>query len=237
MGGDPDLERSRAYALAAAHGGADVLEIGIPFSDPVADGPTIQAAGLRALTAGAKPLPVARMAGQVSREAGVPVALMTYYNPVVAPGEEAFVEEVASAGVAGLIVPDLPVEEALGLRDLCRAHGLDLILLATPATDAARVERIAGLSSGFLYLVSRYGVTGAKERLSQDLGALVQRARKVARGLPIAVGFGVSTRPQVEEVLALGADAAVVGSALVSLVAQWHSPKELEALVAKLKGP
>jgi tryptophan synthase alpha chain len=235
MGGDPDLGRSREYATACAAGGADVVEIGLPFSDPIADGPTIQAAAVRALERGTIPLEVLKVAGEVAAEASVPTAVMTYYNPIVALGEEKFASEAASAGVSGLIVPDLPLEESESLLEACRREGLDLIFLVTPATPSSRAAMIASKSSGFLYVVSRYGITGAREALTKDLGELVRRSKGAAKGLPVAVGFGISRPDHVRAVVDMGADAAVVGSAIVSRIAEGVPPGEVRSFVRSLR--
>lgn len=234
MGGDPNPRDSLGYARACAEAGADVIELGIPFSDPIADGPAIQGAARRALASGVTPAHVLGIAGDLAAT-GVPVVLMTYYNTIFVRGEEAFCRQAADRGVRGLIVPDLPLEEAEGLRGACGLHGLDLILLVTPATGEARARRIAEASRGFLYLVSRYGVTGAREELAPGLGDLVARMKAAAKGLPLAVGFGISGPAQVREVIAMGADAAVVGSALVELVARGRGPRELAAFVGALR--
>ncbi len=234
MGGDPDPGASLKYARACADGGADVVELGIPFSDPIADGPTIQGAAHRALAGGVTPGDVLGIAGEVAAS-GTPVVLMSYYNTIFVRGEEEFCRGAAARGVGGLIVPDLPLEEAGGLREACILQGLDLIFFVAPATGDARARRIAAASSGFLYLVSRFGVTGAREELARDVGGLVARMKAAARGLPLAVGFGISSAAQVREVLALGGDAAIVGSALVDLMARGASPGELEVRVAALR--
>ncbi len=210
------------------------MELGIPFSDPIADGPAIQGAAHRALAAGVTPGDVLGIAGEVAAS-GTPVVLMTYYNPIFVRGEEEFCRGAAARGVSGLIVPDLPLEEAGGLREACDVHGLDLIFLVAPATGDARARRIAAASSGFLYLVSRFGVTGVREELARDLGGLVARMKAAAGGLPLAVGFGISSAAQVREVRALGADATIVGSVLVDLVALGASPGELTARVGALR--
>lgn len=234
MGGDPDPKASLRYALGCVEGGADVVELGIPFSDPIADGPTIQAAAHRALASHVTANDVMGIATEV-KAAGVPVVLMTYYNIIFVRGEEEFCRGAAARGVDGLIIPDLPLEEAEGLREACGSHGLDLIFLVSPATGDGRARRIAAASGGFLYLVSRYGVTGAREELARDLEGLVARMKNAAGGLPLAVGFGISTPSQVRQVFALGGDAAIVGSALVDLVARGVSFADLARRINALR--
>jgi len=234
MGGDPDPRRSPEYLLAAAAGGADVLEIGIPFSDPVADGSTIQRAGVRALRAGTTPEAVLGVAAAVRREVNVPLVLMGYYNPILRFGEEEFVAAAAECGVDGLIVPDLPPEETGPLREATERHGLGLVFLVTPETQGDRARRIATSTRGFLYLVSRYGTTGERRGLPPDIMGLIGRFRDVA-DLPLAVGFGISRPEHVAAVIRAGADGAVVGSRLVREVEAGARPGELEATVRALK--
>ncbi len=235
MGGDPDPRRSPAYLAAAAAGGADLLEIGIPFSDPVADGPTIQRAGVRALRAGTTPETVLEIAAAVKRETGAPLVLMGYYNPILRFGEEEFCAAAAECGADGLIVPDLPPEEAVSLGEAAGRHGLGLVFLVTPETRDGRIGLIAAHTKGFLYLVSRYGTTGERDQVSSGLAALIGRVRDRAGGLPIAVGFGIARPEHVRAVVGAGADGAVVGSRLVRAVEEGAPPEALEGLVRELK--
>ncbi|HLF05864.1 MAG TPA: tryptophan synthase subunit alpha [Thermoplasmata archaeon] len=239
MGFDPDREKSLDYLEAAARGGADIIEIGVAFSDPIADGPTIQAAGMRALRSGSTPRGCIELARDLKSRVKVPVALMTYYNPIIRMGEEEFVRQAAKAGVDGLIVPDLPVDEAHSLRASTKKHDLDLIFLATPPTPDARLAEIARDCSGFLYLVSRYGTTGTRGEFGEGLPALVKRVKRVADsispGLPVAVGFGISTAAQVAEVIRDGADGAIIGSVLVDMIAQGARPSDVQKHVAELR--
>ncbi len=236
MGGDPDPQRSFDYLIAAAEGGADILEIGVPFSDPVADGPTIQAAGTRALRANANTQVVLELAKALGENTNTPLVLMSYYNTILAYGEGRFAAEAARHGVDGLIVPDLPPEEAMTLRQAARDGQLSLIFLATPETDEDRLKPIAQASDGFLYLVSRHGTTGVRERLPAGLASLIGRVRgALPEGLPLAVGFGLAAPQHIREVLDAGADGAVVGSKAVEQVAQGARPEELAAWVGKLK--
>ncbi len=211
--GDPSLEVTRALVEEAAARGADLIELGLPFSDPLADGPTIQRAGARALAAGvslAKLLPVvADLRGQVA----APLVLMTYLNPLHRYGLEAAARDLAQAGFAGLIVPDLPLEESGALQRTARAAGLDLVQLAAPTSGPERLRRIARASRGFVYLVALTGITGERAALPPDLVALIRDLRAVTTK-PICVGFGISTPAHVAEVVRY-ADGAIVGSAVV----------------------
>jgi tryptophan synthase alpha chain len=214
--GDPSLEVTRQLIEEAAARGADLIEIGLPFSDPLADGPTIQRAGARALAGGvslAKLLPVlAGFSGQVAP----PLILMTYMNPLHRYGLEAAAHDLAQAGVAGLIVPDLPIEESGPLGRAARAVGLDLVCLAAPTSGPARLRRIAQKTRGFVYLVPVTGITGERAGLPPELVALIRDLRAVTTK-PICVGFGLSTPRQVAEVVRY-AEGAIVGSAIVRLV-------------------
>jgi tryptophan synthase alpha chain len=212
--GDPSLAATEKIVLAAADAGADVIELGVPFSDPVADGPTIQRASERALRSGTTLAGVIRLVEKIRAHSDVPLVLFTYFNPILQMGLERFAKAAALAGVDGVLATDLTPEEAEEYRTTLQAHGLDTIFLAAPTSTDARLCQIAHASSGFLYLISRAGVTGAREALPPDLPALVRRTRKFT-SLPISVGFGISLPTHVT-VLGGIADAAVVGSALVS---------------------
>jgi len=212
--GDPSLPATLRFVLAAAQAGADVIELGIPFSDPLADGPTIQRASERALKAGTTLEAVINLVGQVRASSEVPLVLFSYYNPIFQMGLEKFASKASSAGADGVLVTDLTPEEADDHLRIMRAYHLDTIFLAAPTSDDQRLQKISAASSGFLYLISRTGVTGAKDALPDDLPSLVRRTRQCT-GLPIAVGFGISLPGHVS-VLGGLADAAVVGSALVS---------------------
>ncbi len=212
--GDPSLEASAKIALAAADAGADVIELGVPFSDPVADGPTIQRASERALRAGTNLAGVLGLVRKIRERSDVPLVLFSYYNPLLQMGIEKFAAAAAEAGADGVLATDLTPEESADYRAAMRAHNLDTIFLAAPTSTDERIEQIAKASSGFLYLISRTGVTGAREALPEELPSLVRRVRKFTK-LPIAVGFGISLPTHVT-VLGGIADAAVVGSALVA---------------------
>jgi tryptophan synthase alpha chain len=218
MGGDPDLAGSRAMALACAEGGADLLEIGMPFSDPIADGPTIQLAAERALAAGTTAAGVLRLAAEVRKRSDVPIALMGYVNPLLSYGEARFVADAARAGVDALILPDLPPEEAEGLAATAARAGIALVFLLAPTSTEARRKAACAAASGFLYFVSVTGVTGARKGgMPAGLPAQLAAVRALSP-VPVVVGFGVSEPAQAR---ALGklADGVVVGSAIVSRVA------------------
>lgn len=216
--GFPQLEATAPLVRALVAGGADLVELGMPFSDPLADGATIQRADYAALKGGVNTAFCLNTA-RALREQGleVPLLLMGYYNPILAYGPEQFVADASSAGIDGLIVVDLPVEESDELRGLCRAKGIDLVYLIAPTSGEERIEKVARLASGFVYCVSVAGVTGARGDLPAELPAFLARVRS-KMDLPLAVGFGISRREHVESVAAMGADAAVVGSAIIEVI-------------------
>jgi tryptophan synthase alpha chain len=224
--GDPSLERTPALVAALVRGGVDLVELGVPFSDPIADGPVIERASQRALRAGATLRGVLEVAARVRRESDVPLLLFTYLNPVLRYGFEALAKDAVQAGIDGLLLTDLSVEEAGPYVAAARARSLDTVFLAAPTSTPERLAVIAEHSSGFLYLVSRTGVTGERDSLSDSVAPLVAAARAVT-DLPLAVGFGIS-RP--EHVAAAGrlADAVVVGSAIVRLIEQHAGDPDLE---------
>jgi tryptophan synthase alpha chain len=212
--GDPSLDATLKFVLALEEAGADVIELGVPFSDPLADGPTIQRASERALKAGTTLARVLDLVHRIRKSSEVPLVLFSYYNPILQMGLEKFASAAATAGADGVLATDLTPEESEEYRRILGAHHLDTIFLGAPTSTDERLAKIAGCSSGFLYLISRTGVTGAKDALPDDLPVLLRRARSVTQ-LPIAVGFGISLPGHVS-VLGGLADAAVVGSALVS---------------------
>jgi len=229
--GDPDLAASRAIALAAIDAGADVLELGVPFSDPVADGPVIQRASERALRNGVTLRDVVALAADVRRERpAAGLVVFSYLNPILRLGLENFCAAAALAGVDGVLVTDLIVEEARDYLDAMHRHRLAPIFLAAPTSPDARLEAIAAASQGFVYAISRVGITGAQKSLTSDAEQLVRRLRQVTQ-LPIAVGFGISSP---EHFAAVGefADAAVVGSALVATIEQ-AGPQAAPGAVAR----
>ncbi|WP_018631664.1 tryptophan synthase subunit alpha [Neomegalonema perideroedes] len=217
MAGDPDYDASLALIKALPGAGVDILEIGMPFTDPMADGPTIQAAGIRALKGGQTLVKTLEMVRALRVEnAETPVVLMGYYNPIFSYGAARFLEDAKAAGVDGLIVVDLPPEEDAELCLPARAAGLDFIRLATPTTDEKRLPKVAANTSGFIYYVSIAGVTGAAVPKPAEVRAAVKRLRE-GTGLPVAVGFGVRT-PETAAALAKHADAVIVGSAIVKAI-------------------
>ena len=241
MGGDPKPELTPKIAEALIKGGADVLELGLPFSDPIADGPTIQAASVRALGAGTKPKMVLEMAKTIKKKHYVPVVIMTYYNPVFNMGLEEFFSLAKQSNVDGVIVPDLPVEEAAQYREAAQKCGIDTIFLAAPSTSTERRKNIVQCSSGFLYLVSHFGVTGTQTDVADSTIALVKKTLPFTEGkVPLAVGFGVSKPEHVQRILKAGADGVIVGSAFVNIISKNQDrPKvmyaELEAAARELK--
>lgn len=233
--GDPDLPRSAAILKALDAAGADVLEVGVPFSDPLADGPVIQRATERALAAGGNLRQTLAMIKSIRADISAPIVLFSYANPIARMGDDAFAAAAADAGVDGVLVLDVPVEEADAFRATLAARQIDLIFLLSPTTTDARITRAGELGSGFLYCISRLGVTGARDTVSQDAGALVQRIRRFTT-LPVALGFGLSRPEHVAEV-GTYADAAVVGSALVSLIAEHgQSASLVDDVAAYVRG-
>jgi tryptophan synthase alpha chain len=230
--GDPSLEASAKIVLAAAEAGADIIELGVPFSDPVADGPVIQRASERALRSGTTLAGVLELVRQLRTRTDVALVLFSYFNPLLQMGLEKFAEAAASAGADGVLATDLTPEEAGEYRAALRPRGLDTVFLAAPTSTDDRLARIAEASTGFLYLVSRTGVTGTREVLPEGLPALARRVRKFTT-LPIAVGFGISAPAHVS-VLGGIADAAVVGSALMAEVERAASVDAAAADVAAL---
>lgn len=235
MAGDPDTTRHLAYARAIL-AECDVLEIGVPFSDPVADGPTIERAAVRALERGAKLADAIALARALREESDKPLVLMTYYNPVLRFGLERFASEARAAGVDGVILPDVPLEESKPAGDALAREGIDLVQLASPATPPERLARLAKATRGFLYLVSMYGVTGARKDLPPETAELVRRTKAACAGVaPFAVGFGVGEPAHVAMLRDAGADGIVVGSAIVSRIEKGESPEQVAAFVRGLR--
>ena len=212
MGGYPTLEDSLAIGEACVHAGADLLELGMPYSDPLADGPVIHAAGTRALAAGANVAGVLELARGLAPS--VPVVLMCYANMVLAPGAHAFAQRLAQSGACGLIVPDLPLEESEEVRAACDAHGLALVPLVAPTTTPERMRAIGAQARGFVYAVSVVGTTGERATLSERYGEIVAHARASA-DVPVALGFGIGTPAQARMAADAGADGVIVGTRLV----------------------
>ena len=229
--GDPSLAATEEIVLAAANAGADVIELGVPFSDPVADGPTIQRASDRALRSGTTLAGVIDLVRSIRSHSQVPLVLFSYFNPILQMGLEKFAAAAAAAGTDGVLATDLTPEEAVEYRATLQAHGLDTIFLAAPTSTDARLAEIGAASTGFLYVISRAGVTGARAELPAELPALIRRARKFTT-LPIAVGFGISLPTHVA-VLGGIADAAVVGSALMAEIEKAATAEDATAAVAE----
>lgn len=227
--GDPSPESTPELVRRLADAGADIIELGLPHSDPIADGPTIQAAAQRAIEAGMNTDVYFEAAARA--DVDVPKVFMGYYNMVYARGLDRFASDCARSGISGMIVPDLPPEEAGPLMQACKKHGVDLIFLAAPNTPPERLEMLQSQTSGFLYLVARIGVTGARSDIVEDTGRLIGRAKG---DMPKAVGFGISTPEQAAEVIRAGADAAIVGSVCVDLIARGEIER-LEKLVRDMK--
>lgn len=233
MAGDPDVETSLAMMQGLPAAGVDIIELGMPFTDPMADGPTIQAAGQRALAGGqtmAKTL--AMVTAFRARDTTTPIVLMGYYNPIYARGVDHFLVEARAAGVDGLIVVDLPPEEDAELCLPAQAAGLNFIRLATPTTDAKRLPKVLQNTSGFVYYVSVTGITGAAAAEAAEVGPEVARI-KASTELPVIVGFGITT-PEAATAIAGIADGCVVGSAIVKLIGEGQSPAQVLARVAEL---
>jgi tryptophan synthase alpha chain len=239
MAGDPSLAETERLVIEAERNGADVIELGVPFSDPLADGPVIQRAGLRALAAGASLARVLEMVSSLRTRVTLPLVLMTYYNPVLAFGLKGFARTAVDAGVDGVIVPDLPAEESEPLRAEAAPTGLDVIHMVAPTSTPARVRMIARVSTGFIYVVSLTGVTGERRELPKDLDTQMRTLRLVTTK-PVCIGFGVSTPEQAAAVGRI-ADGVAVGSAIVRTIEQHAGTPELVPalgrLIASLKAP
>lgn len=231
--GDPDLETTRRAVLAMAAAGADAVELGLPFSDPVADGPVIQRAAARSLAGGFRVAQAFALVRELRRDPAVrlPLLFMTYYNPVLRHGLEEFAAEAAAAGADGLLVPDLPWEESGDLEAACRRHGLVLVPFLAPTSTEERIARVAAADPAFIYCVSLTGVTGVRERLSDRLADLVARVRRHTDA-PLAVGFGIAGPEQARAAAAL-ADGVIVGSAVVRLVEEGGGPEAVAERVGR----
>ncbi|UPV99154.1 tryptophan synthase subunit alpha [Halorussus gelatinilyticus] len=244
--GDPDAESTKEYVRALVRGGTDVVELGLPFSEPVAEGPTIQQAIRRALDAGMTPDRYFDLVAELREEVDVPLVCMTYYNLIYQygsgeggaddgrEGPEPFVAAAAEAGISGLIVPDLPVDESDPLKEACETHGLDLIFIVAPTTTDERLGRMLSRASGFVYVQGRLGTTGARSDVSDDTHGSLDRLAET--DLPKAVGFGISEGDHAREIVAGGADGIIVGSAFVDIVAEQEDTADrLEAKARELK--
>lgn len=235
MAGDPSLGATASFLERFAASGADVLEVGVPFSDPIADGPVNARAAHRALRGRTTLAGVLEMVAGLRPRIGRPVVLLSYYNPILRLGLEAFCRRAAAAGVDGVVIPDLPPDEGAALVQLAEPEGLDAIFLAAPTSTDERLAQIAAASRGFVYCVSLTGVTGVRADLSADVGGLVARVRR-ATALPVCVGFGVSTPEHARQVAGV-ADGVIVGSAIVAIVEREGAAAApaLEAFVAALR--
>ncbi len=216
--GDPDLETTAKLVRAMAENGADLIELGIPFSDPTAEGPVIQGANLRALSGGVTTDKIFAMVEGLRKDVSIPMVFMTYANVVFSYGSERFLAACARVGIDGLILPDVPFEEKEEFDGVCKQYGLDLVSLVAP-TSKERIAQIAREASGFIYVVSSLGVTGVRKEITTDIGAMVQEI-KANTDLPCAVGFGISTPEQAKKMAACS-DGVIIGSAIVRLVAQY----------------
>jgi tryptophan synthase alpha chain len=240
-GGDPDPKSFLANSIALIEGGADIVEVGIPFSDPIADGPVIQASSMRALSNGATPIGILGAIRELSSQFPLPFVVLSYYNPILAMGLDRFLKKARESGVDGIVVPDLPVEESDEFRNLALKHNIDNIYLSAPNTSRTRLRTILDKSKGFLYLVSLYGVTGPRDSLSPQALEAIKSVKSLARGrIPVSAGFGISKPEHVSAIISSGADGAIVGSALVHIVSQHlespsKAPDHIRNIVAKLK--
>ena len=232
--GDPDLETTAGAVKAAVENGADLIELGIPFSDPTAEGPVIQGANLRALNGGITTDKVFAFVRELRREVSTPMVFMTYANVVFSYGAEAFISACAQIGIDGLILPDLPFEEKEEFSPLCRQYGVDLISLIAP-TSENRISMIAREAEGFVYLVSSLGVTGTRSEITTDLASIVKVIRE-STDIPCAIGFGISTPEQARKMAALS-DGAIVGSAIIKLLEKYGkaAPEHVGAYVKEMK--
>ena len=240
-GGDPDPKAFLANSTALLEGGADIVEVGIPFSDPIADGPVIQASSMRALSQGATPVGILGLIRELSSQFPVPFVVLSYYNPILAMGLDRFLRKARESGVDGIVVPDLPVEESEEFRNLALKHNIDNIYLAALNTSPTRLRTILDKSKGFVYLVSLYGVTGPRDSLSPQVLDAVKTVKSMASGrIPVSAGFGISQPEHVSSVIQSGADGAIVGSALVGIVGRHledpdRGAEELQRTVRELK--
>ena len=229
--GDPTPQATKEYVTALVRGGADIIELGLPFSDPVADGPTIQAGIQRALDGGMTPDIYFRTISSLKLH--IPLVVMTYYNLIFKRGLEKFAKDCAASGISGIIVPDLPPEESDELQQVCKENEIDLIYLVAPTTTEERMNRILKEGGGFIYLVARLGVTGARSDVAGSTRELIKRVKTTT---PKAVGFGISNGKQATEIIRAGADGVIVGSAFVDIIAKGEDvPLRLEALARELK--
>lgn len=231
--GYPDISATPDIAVALVESGCDIIELGIPFSDPLADGATIQKSSYEALLKGTTPQACLEMAADIRKRVTVPLLFMTYYNPVLNYGLEPFCRSCVNAGIDGLIVPDLPPEEGAELEEITRENGLDLVYLLAPTSTEERITAVAERSEGFIYLVSLTGVTGARDTLPLELEDFVRRVRQKAKR-PLCVGFGIATPEQAGRVAAI-ADGVIIGSRIIQLIEEDRSLKKMESFIESLR--
>jgi tryptophan synthase alpha chain len=227
--GDPDLKTTAAALRTLDRQGADIIELGVPYSDPLADGPVIQAAATRALAQGTKLEDVLRMMREVVPSLQAPIVLFTYYNPIINRGIEAFLQEIKAAGASGLVVPDLPLEEADTLLKPAQTYGIEVILLVAPTSSPERIKAIAERSQGFIYLVSTTGVTGMRNQIEGRVKEMLLQLHQLT-DKPIGVGFGISQPEQAKQIMEWGADGAIVGSAFVKRLNEGSPAEGLRAI-------
>lgn len=231
MAGDPDLETTAGLVVELDRRGADLVELGVPFSDPIADGPTIQRAALRALDQGTTLRRIVDTVGSIRKRSAIPIVLMTYYNPVLAYGIEDLCRDGARAGVDGLIVPDLPPEEGAELSDACGRHGLTVVFLVAPTSTRARIELVSRHTTGFVYCVSLTGVTGARGSLADGVDAFMAQVRSHT-DRPLGLGFGISSPEQAGEASRL-ADGVIVGSAIINVMEEHAGEPDMLRIVGE----
>ena len=231
MAGDPDLNTTAALVVELDRRGADLVELGVPFSDPIADGPTIQRAALRALDQNTTLRDIVDTVGSVRERSGIPIILMTYYNPVLAYGIEDLCRDAARAGVNGLIVPDLPPEEGGDLSDACRRRGLSVVFLVAPTSTKARIELVNRHTTGFVYCVSLTGVTGARGKLADGVDGFMAQVRS-RTDRPLGLGFGISSPEQASEAARM-ADGVIVGSAIINVMEEHAGDPDLIRIVGE----
>ena len=232
MAGDPSLKVTEDLIYSVEEAGADIIELGIPFSDPLADGPVIQRASERALASGTTVKKVFDMVGKVRKKSQLPIVIMTYYNIIFKYGELRFIQDAEKSGIDGLIIPDLPPEEGESLTEAAQKHNIDLIFLLSPTSNDKRISLISKKSRGFIYYVSLTGVTGIRTRLSESIAPMIKKI-KASTDKPVAVGFGISSAEQAGQVSAY-ADGVVIGSAIVKLIEESRSTGETITAVKKL---
>jgi tryptophan synthase alpha chain len=239
--GDPNLRRTPRLVGALIEGGADIIELGVPFSDPIADGPTIQNAVSRSLASGTKPLDALGIAKDIRESYNVPIVLMSYFNPIFKLGLSKFANQARRARVSGIIIPDLPIEESAEYKRIFSDAGIDTIFLASPSTEPRRLKEILSQTSGYLYLISLYGVTGTRVSISESALTLVRRYHDLIAGsIPLAAGFGISKPEHIKQMIRAGADGVIVGSAFVKVVEEnsaniVHASQKLGALARRMK--